>query len=226
MEASLPPITPSPADPGLRRCDGLLVLALGSNRDRPRHRLAHALRRLADHLGPLRVAPLYLTAPISTIEQEPFLNTVALVRRPVPDGDRIAPEARRLLTLAKTLEAEAGRVDGPRDGPRPLDVDLILWGATEMSLPALADEPAGSRWFKGPLRLPHPRFRQRRFVLAPLADLAPNLCFPDGASVRELLIATAEQQAQEVSWRPIQRKSTAISDPRARETDGVDVDSR
>jgi 2-amino-4-hydroxy-6-hydroxymethyldihydropteridine diphosphokinase len=79
-----------------------------------------------------------------------------------------------ILALAKALELAAGRRRGVRLGPRSLDIDLLLWDA---------------RTAEGPeLTLPHPRLRERRFVLAPLADLAPALTVPpDGAPVATLL---------------------------------------
>jgi len=79
-----------------------------------------------------------------------------------------------LLALAKALELRAGRRRGVRLGPRPLDVDLLLWGTRTAAAPELT--------------LPHPRLRERRFVLAPLADIAPDLLVPPGgATVAELL---------------------------------------
>jgi 2-amino-4-hydroxy-6-hydroxymethyldihydropteridine diphosphokinase len=79
-----------------------------------------------------------------------------------------------ILALAKALELAAGRRRGVRLGPRPLDVDLLLWGDRIATAPELT--------------LPHPHLRERRFVLAPLADIAPGLPVPpDGATVAELL---------------------------------------
>lgn len=87
---------------------------------------------------------------------------------------RTALEPADLLAVAKALELAAGRRPGVRFGPRPLDVDLLLYGDRQSSAPELT--------------LPHPRLRERRFVLAPLAEIAPDLRVPpDGATVRELL---------------------------------------
>jgi len=84
--------------------------------------------------------------------------------------------------VAKALERAAGRRPGVRFGPRPLDIDLLLYGGLELATPELT--------------LPHPRLRERRFMLQPLADLAPDLRLPpDGRTVRELL---AEVQGQAV----------------------------
>lgn len=85
-----------------------------------------------------------------------------------------------MLALAKALERDAGRRPGPRFGPRPLDIDLLLYGGRRSSAPELT--------------LPHPRLRERRFALEPLAEIAPDLPVPpDGATVRELLARLPEE---------------------------------
>jgi 2-amino-4-hydroxy-6-hydroxymethyldihydropteridine diphosphokinase len=133
-------------------------LGLGSNLgDRWSH-----LRRAVDQLRAgsavpvTAVSPVYETEPIGGPEEQgPYLNLVVeLAVAPTVDPYRILEECRR-------LEAAAGRVRTVRWGPRTLDVDL-LWidGVT-------LDDPE--------LTVPHPRWRERRFVLVPLADLAPDL---------------------------------------------------
>ncbi|MES1210936.1 MAG: 2-amino-4-hydroxy-6-hydroxymethyldihydropteridine diphosphokinase, partial [Acidobacteriota bacterium] len=83
------------------------------------------------------------------------------------------------------LEMEAGRRRTVRFGPRPLDVDLLLWDGVVLDRPELT--------------LPHPRLRERRFVLEPLAEIAPDLRVPpDGARVADLLAALPPGQA--VEW--------------------------
>jgi len=151
-----------------------IVLGLGANLGAPRRQLLAAIAALSRELGPLMVAPLYRSAAVSPIAQPEFLNTVVLAR-----SDR---EPERLLAFAKDLEAQAGRVEGPRWGPRQLDVDLLLVGELRR------DDAA--------LTLPHPRLRERGFVLAPLADVAPKLRLPldhpdhpDGRTAVELLAA-------------------------------------
>lgn len=134
-------------------------LALGSNLgDRERH-LRQAVELLS---GVVAVSPVYETDPVGGPPgQGPYLNVVVEL-----DTD-LGP--RELLGVCRRLEAAAGRVRGERWGPRTLDVD-VLWvdGVT-------VDEPD--------LQVPHPRMWQRRFVVAPLADLAPDLV-PDGAADR------------------------------------------
>lgn len=100
------------------------------------------------------VSPVYETDPVGgPADQPPYLNLV------VELSTVLGP--RQLLELALRLEAAAGRVRAERFGPRTLDVDVLLVGDIEV------DEPD--------LEVPHPRMWERRFVLAPLRDLAPEL---------------------------------------------------
>lgn len=108
-------------------------------------------------LGSLRVSPLVETAPVGTPDlQAPYLNAVA-----IGDSDR---PARDLLDTLLAIEQARGRERPYRYAPRTLDLDLILCGDE------VVDEPG--------LVVPHPRFRERAFVLEPLAALAPDLRDP------------------------------------------------
>jgi 2-amino-4-hydroxy-6-hydroxymethyldihydropteridine diphosphokinase len=126
------------------------------------------------------VAPLYRSAAVSPIEQPPFLNTVVV--------GRSALEPSELLALAKRLERDAGRVPGPRWGPRPLDVDLLLVGDRELR--------------REDLEVPHPRLAERGFVLAPLVDLLPDLAVPrERRTARELLLRLpVDPSLRRVPW--------------------------
>lgn len=201
-----PPSVGAP-DPELRSIDGLLAFALGSNVGDSRSTLAWAVGRLRSRYGPLRVAPLYCTAPISHIEQDPFFNTVVLGSRPLgsrpldDDESDLELRARRAVAFAKGLEHEAGRRRGPKDGPRPLDVDLLFWGV-EAGRFGVLDRVEPGLW-PGAVEIPHPRLTERRFVLAPLADLAPELRLvvqDEPTSIAELLAAVADQAVERVSW--------------------------
>ncbi len=163
--------------------ESVLVFGLGSNVGDREAVLRWAVGRLRRLFGPLKVAPLYRTAPVSPIPQAYFFNTVTLAILP-PDHD---PDPREILMQIKALERHTGRLDGPRDRPRTLDVDLLLCGD-----PVCSTE----------LILPHPRMRDRRFVLAPLNDLAPDLRLPpDGARVNDLLAALgSDQEAEKIGW--------------------------
>lgn len=145
---------------------------MGGNLGDPARTFAGALERLEPELGRLTVAPLYWTEPVSTIAQPDFLNTVAI------GETRLAAEA--LLERMQEVELLFGRSRSDPDAPRTLDLDLLILG----------DE---IREDSAPL-LPHPRMRSRRFVLAPLFDVAPNWRLPpDGATPGELLAALPER---------------------------------
>lgn len=89
-----------------------------------------------------------------------------------------------LLSFARELESSLGRRRRQRDAPREIDIDLLFLGDERRSSPELT--------------LPHPRLRERRFVLAPLAEVAPDLPLPpDGATARELLAALPAGRAVE-----------------------------
>ncbi len=127
---------------------------------------------LSERLGRLEIAPLYLSEPVSDIPQPDFVNTVALVTSALP--------ARELLVVAREVELRLGRLRRERNAAREIDVDLLFAG----------DERIAS----AELELPHPRLRERRFVLAPLADLVPDLALPpDDATPRELLARLPER---------------------------------
>jgi len=143
-----------------------------------------ALERLRESLGELKVASLYrgpAVVPRGGEPQPDFLNTAVIGRT------ALAPEA--VLAIAKALELAAGRRPGPRFGPRPLDVDLLLYGNLRSATPELT--------------LPHPRLAERRFVLAPLAEIAPDLQIPAfGASPSELLrrLSAATPPVERLAW--------------------------
>ena len=134
-------------------------LGLGSNLGDRWQYLRDAVASLPDVVA---VSPVYETEPVGGPEdQGPYLNLVVEL-----DTD-LGP--RELLEVARRLESAAGRVRAERWGPRTLDVDVLLVG--DMSI----DEPD--------LTVPHPRMFERRFVVAPLADLAPELA-PEGWEAR------------------------------------------
>jgi 2-amino-4-hydroxy-6-hydroxymethyldihydropteridine diphosphokinase len=134
-------------------------LGLGSNLGDRRAVLRRAVDALSDAVA---VSPVYETEPVGGPPgQEPYLNLVVELDT--------ACTPRELLELGRRLEAEAGRVRGERWGPRTLDVDVLLVGDQSIEEPDLV--------------VPHPRMWERRFVVAPLADLAPELV-PSGSEGR------------------------------------------
>lgn len=150
-----------------------VYLGLGSNQG---DRLAHlraALRALAALPGTSvqAVSALYESAPWGGIEQPPFLNAAATITTALAPPD--------LLRAVKEIERAAGREAGLRWGPRPLDIDLLLYDDLEVNTPALI--------------IPHPRLTERRFVLAPLQDLLPAWHDGAGLPLPALLTAVADQ---------------------------------
>ena len=107
-------------------------------------------------------------APFRTefLDQPDFLNAAVRIRTSL--------EAEQLLDICMAIEAEHGRaVGGPRHGPRPIDIDLLLLGEIELNTDRLT--------------LPHPEVTARRFVLLPLLELDPDLRLPDGTELRAAL---------------------------------------
>jgi 2-amino-4-hydroxy-6-hydroxymethyldihydropteridine diphosphokinase len=149
-----------------------VYVSLGSNLGDREGSLRDALVRLGD-LGTLRSSSIRETEPVGVTDQPKFLNAVAQLR---PDG--LGP--RELLERLLQIERELGRdrTQEERWGPRTIDLDLLLYGDE------VIDEPG--------LTLPHPRLAERRFVLEPLHELAPDLVLPDGRRIKDLLALAIE----------------------------------
>lgn len=154
-------------------------LSLGSNLGDRRANLAEALRRLAVRdLTVRRLSSLYESEPQDLPDQPWFLNLVAEIDT--------ALEPHALLERTQAVEAELGRRRLVLKGPRTIDIDILLYGDLVLDSPALV--------------LPHPRAAQRRFVLEPLAELAPHLRhLVLGKSVCELLQAVHGQQVHKAA---------------------------
>jgi 2-amino-4-hydroxy-6-hydroxymethyldihydropteridine diphosphokinase len=150
-------------------------LGLGSNvGDRAGH-LRAAVALLAERGVEVEaVSSAYETEPVGEVLDQPdFLNAAIRIRT------GLEPEA--LLALCKEVEAERGRtLDAPRHSPRPLDVDLLLLGDLELTTDRLT--------------IPHPEVTSRRFVLAPLLELDPDLTLPDGTRLADALASLSTGQ--------------------------------
>ena len=143
-----------------------VAIALGSNLgDRAAH-LQHAASRLAELLASLKISRWIETEPVGVGSQPRFLNGAA--------AGTTMLSARPLLEALLAIERERGRERPFAGAARTLDLDLVLFGD------AVIDEPG--------LVVPHPRFRERRFVLEPLVEIAPEMVDPvTGLTVSEIL---------------------------------------
>lgn len=142
-------------------------VALGSNLDDPRAQVQRGFEALAalPQSRLLARSRLYRTPPWGITEQPDFINAAARLETSLPP--------RALFDALRTIETRAGRVRGVRNGPRILDLDLLLYGDRIVAEPDLV--------------VPHPRLHERAFVLLPLADVAPELEVPGRGRVRDLL---------------------------------------
>lgn len=155
-------------------------VGLGANVGDAPHTIAGALGALAALPGVrlAGVSRLYRTRPVGKIDQAQFHN--AVVALDVPSGPTPEAGAMAFLVALKALERAFGRRQRRRWGPRELDLDLLVFGRHRIHVPrspaarSVDPDRSGAQW----LEVPHALARERLFVLAPLADLAPRLVPP------------------------------------------------
>jgi 2-amino-4-hydroxy-6-hydroxymethyldihydropteridine diphosphokinase len=143
-------------------------VGLGSNLGDREHMIWGAIHMLtfSPEVDVAAVSSIRETEPVGQVDQPRFLNAAAAV------DTELAP--RPLLELLLAIESELGRTrDGPRFGPRTIDLDLLLYGQETVHEPGLT--------------VPHPRLHERQFALAPLAELDPDLVVPGQGPVQALL---------------------------------------
>lgn len=152
----------------------LAYLSLGSNIGDREAALREAIQRLAAIGRVALVSSIYETEPVEVPDQPWFLNcAVALETEKTPE---------QLLSEILSIEEEMGRRRVQEKGPRNIDADILLYGDAVVESPSLT--------------IPHPAMQQRRFVLEPLAEIAPEARNPlSGRSVREMLEALPPGQA-------------------------------
>ena len=153
-----------------------VYLSLGSNMGDRAATLRQAVESLPGAgVEVVRTSSVYETEPVELRDQNWFLNMAVECRT------GLFPL--QLLRRLKKIEASLGRKRTVPKGPRTIDIDIIFYGRAVMGTPAL--------------EIPHPRFRERRFVLAPLAELAPALRDPvTGRTIADLLAGTAGQNVR------------------------------
>ena len=134
-----------------------VAIALGSNLGDRRGHIDYAVASLQSSVAGLKVSSYYETEPVGTPDsQSRYLNAAAV--------GETAMSAREMLDLLHTIERERGRERPFQNAARTLDLDLILYGDTILNEPDL--------------EVPHPRFRDRPFVVDPLKEIAPDLIDP------------------------------------------------
>jgi 2-amino-4-hydroxy-6-hydroxymethyldihydropteridine diphosphokinase len=154
-------------------------LGLGSNVGEREQHLADAIAALREHGVEVEAtSSLYETEPVGEfLDQPDFLNAAVRIRTTLRPHE--------LLHLCKAIEVELGRVfGGPRHGPRPIDIDLLLLEDITLEDDALT--------------LPHPEVTSRRFVLEPLLELDPDLSLPEGARLDAALEGIEGQRVTRV----------------------------
>ena len=156
----------------------LIFLALGSNLGNRHRNLERAVERLSSsEVRVLRKSSIYKTKPRDVPDQPWFLNQVVEIET------SLLP--RQLLQRTQRIEHELGRKSTVPQGPRVIDLDILLYANAVVATPTL--------------EIPHPRMADRRFVLEPLAELASDLRHPrTGRSVREMLAEVANQTGHKI----------------------------
>jgi len=153
-------------------------VGLGSNLEDPMRQVRQGFEELARLPGThlLSHSSLYRTAPVGKPDQPDFVNAVAVLETELAPSD--------LLRHLLALEVGHGRVRAERNGPRTLDLDLLLLGDQVVHGPGL--------------EVPHPRMHERAFVLLPLAEVSPQAVIPGRGRVADLLVQVADQRVARI----------------------------
>ncbi len=155
-----------------------VYLALGSNVGDSRHFIDEAIKLLSSSITNIVRAPIYKSKAVGYTDQADFFNTIVQCQTNLSPG--------KLLKFIKDVEKQVGRVERFRWGPREIDIDIIFYGQEMVQ--------------KEGLTIPHPRFRERDFVLLPLCDLSPNIVDPETKlTVKKLLEKLPKDQQSGIS---------------------------
>jgi 2-amino-4-hydroxy-6-hydroxymethyldihydropteridine diphosphokinase len=134
----------------------VVYLSLGSNLGEREANLRNAIERLRGVGNPIAISSFYETEPIDVASQPWFLNCAVKL-----DTEKMP---RQLIAAILSLEQEMGRQRKQQKAPRTIDIDILLFGSSIIEIPSLT--------------IPHPRMHERRFVLEPLAEIAPDARHP------------------------------------------------
>ncbi len=155
-----------------------VYLALGSNLGDRRSNLAAALQRLRDVVEISIISSIYETEPVGYLDQPRFFNIVC--------RGKTTLSAVELLKYAKAIEVAIGRQPSFRNGPRPIDIDIIFYDDLQIK--------------QDDLIIPHQRMAERAFVLVPLAEIAPNMVDPvSGQTAQQLLRAISQDGVKKLA---------------------------
>ena len=157
----------------------LVYIALGSNLASPLEQVQAAIRALGDipHSRVVNVSSFYRTPPLGPQDQPDYLNAAVALET------TLAPDA--LLDHTQRIELQQGRTrKAERWGPRTLDLDIMLFGEQVLNTPRLT--------------VPHYDMKNRGFMLWPLFEIAPELRFPDGLALRDVLATLGAEKP--ASW--------------------------
>ncbi len=163
-----------------------VLISVGSNQNGPETQILRAIGKLSEYFSNLKTSALYLTEPVGSVIQDAFVNAAISF-----ETDRTAPEVLRVLL---DIESQAGRnrqTETPK-GPRALDLDMIFFGS--------------EIWSDESLEIPHPRYQDRRFVLEPANEVAPDYADPlTGKTITQTL-----ESCQDTNWvKPLEQKVLA-----------------
>jgi 2-amino-4-hydroxy-6-hydroxymethyldihydropteridine diphosphokinase len=146
-----------------------LVLALGSNLGNRESNIEEAVSELENVIEITHLSTMHETAPVGGPKQGDYLNAVLI------GESELTPH--ELLALTSKIESKLGRVREVRNGPRTIDIDIIVFGEIQINTPDL--------------QIPHPRAHQREFVLAPWLEIDPDAQIPGRTSVAKILAELA-----------------------------------
>jgi 2-amino-4-hydroxy-6-hydroxymethyldihydropteridine diphosphokinase len=153
-----------------------VFLGLGSNVGDRQQYLLQALAALAPQVRVLRRSSIYETAPWGFADQDNFLNMVVEAETELPP--------RRLLAQLKDAEKQVGRQASFRNGPREIDIDLLLYDDVQLTEPGLT--------------IPHSRLPERAFMLVPLVEIDPHLAVPGQTQDVSGLLAALDTSGVEI----------------------------